>query len=189
MSRSCADLALTRRTLCAGLALAAVPARAQDAADFKGFLETLWPAARARGVSRTTFSGAMAGLTPDPALMGTGVKQAEFERTIKAYIEDAVTAGRVTRGRAAAQRWRGELAAIETRFGVPAELVLAIWGLETDFGRVHGDKDVVRSISTLAFAIGERVAIRRRKIRRHLIIMGLTARMTARDEIARNNWN
>jgi len=44
-------------------------------------------------------------------------------------------------------------------------------------------------ISTLAFAIGERVAIRRRKIRRHLIIMGLTARMTARDEIARNNWN
>ena len=152
MSRSCADLALTRRALCAGLVLAAVPARAQDASDFKDFLEALWPAAKARGVSRATFSGALAGLTPDPALMGTGVKQAEFERTIKAYIEDAVTAGRVARGREAAQRWRGELASIEKRFGVPSELVLAIWGMETDFGRVHGDRDVVRSIATLAFA-------------------------------------
>ena len=152
MSRSCADLALTRRALCASLALVAIPARAQGSADFKDFLETLWPLAKARGVSRTTFLGAVAGLTPDPALMGTGVKQAEFERTIKAYIEDAVTAGRVMRGREAAQRWRGELASIEKRFGVPAELVMAIWGMETDFGRVHGEKDVVRSIATLAFA-------------------------------------
>ena len=44
-------------------------------------------------------------------------------------------------------------------------------------------------ISTAAFAIGERVAIRRRKIRRHLIIMGLTAHLDARNEEARNNWN
>jgi len=44
-------------------------------------------------------------------------------------------------------------------------------------------------ISTFAFCVGERVAIRRRKIRRHLIIMGLTARLAERDEIARNNWN
>ena len=104
MSRSCADLALTRRALCAGLGLSAVPAWAQDASDFKDFLETLWPAAKARGISRATFTGAVAGLTPDPALMGTGVRQAEFERTIKAYIEDAVTAGRVTRGREAGAR-------------------------------------------------------------------------------------
>jgi len=152
MSRSCAEIRLTRRALCVGLALAAVPARAQGSADFKNFLETLWPAASARGVSRSTFTGAVAGLTPDPALMGTGVKQAEFERTIKAYIEDAVTAGRVMRGREAAQCWREELASIEKRFGVPSELVLAIWGMETDFGRVHGEKDVVRSIATLAFA-------------------------------------
>ena len=152
MSRSCADAPLTRRALCVGLALIALPAWAQDGSDFAAFLETLWPATKARGVSRATFAGAVAGLTPDPALMGTGVKQAEFERTIKAYIEDAVTAGRVTRGREAAQRWRVELAAIEARFGVPAELILAIWGMETDFGRVHGSKDVVRSIASLAFA-------------------------------------
>jgi hypothetical protein len=44
-------------------------------------------------------------------------------------------------------------------------------------------------ISTAAFAIGERVAIRRRKIRRHLLIMGLTARIDERNENARNNWN
>ena len=44
-------------------------------------------------------------------------------------------------------------------------------------------------ISTFAFCVGEQVAIRRRKIRRQLIIMGLTARMAARDENERNNWN
>ena len=152
MSRSCADWALTRRALCAGLAFTAIPARAQDGSDFNDFLEALWSAARARGVSRTTFAQALEGLTPDPALMGAGMKQAEFERSIKTYIEDTVTAGRVTRGREAAQRWRGELAAIEKRFGVPSEIVLAIWGMETDFGRVHGEKDVLRSIATLAFA-------------------------------------
>jgi len=152
MSRSCADARLTRRALCAALALIAVPARAQEAGDFAAFLETLWPAARAQGVSRTTFSRAVAGLAPDPKLMGTGVPQAEFERTIKAYMDDAVTAGRVARGREAAQRWRAELAAIEDRYGVPSQIILAVWGMETDFGRVHGEKDVVRSIATLAYA-------------------------------------
>ncbi len=152
MFPSSAKAPLTRRALCAGLALIAVPAWAQDDADFAAFLESLWPAAKARGVSRATFAGAVAGLTPDPTLMGTGVKQAEFERTIKAYIDDAVTEGRVTRGREAAQRWRAELGVIEARFGVPAEVVLAIWGMESDFGRIHGGKDVVRSIATLAFA-------------------------------------
>ena len=44
-------------------------------------------------------------------------------------------------------------------------------------------------ISTFAFCVGERVAIRRRKIRRELIIMGLTARLDARNETERNNWN
>lgn len=44
-------------------------------------------------------------------------------------------------------------------------------------------------ISTFAFCVGERIAIRRRKIRRQLVIMGLTARLTARDEKARDNWN
>ena len=147
-----ADAPLTRRALCAGLALLAAPAHAQDDADFIAFLESLWPAAKARGVARATFVRAVAGLTPDPGLMGTGVRQAEFERSIKAYIEDAVTAARVARGREAARRWRAELGDIERRFGVPSELVLAIWGMESDFGRVHGDKDVVRSVATLAFA-------------------------------------
>jgi membrane-bound lytic murein transglycosylase B len=73
MFPSSAEAPLTRRALCAGLALLAVPAWAQDDADFAAFLESLWPAAKARGVSRATFAGAVAGLTPDPTLMVTGV--------------------------------------------------------------------------------------------------------------------
>ena len=65
-----------------GLALAS-PALAQAMdARFAAFLPTLWPFAQKRGVSRATFEAGIAGLTPDPALLGSGTKQAEFERTI-----------------------------------------------------------------------------------------------------------
>ena len=143
-----------RRALLVSMGLALVgPALAQAMdARFAAFLPTLWPFAQKRGVSRATFETGIAGLNPDPALLGSGTKQAEFERTIKAYLDDAVSAGRISRGREAATRWATELAQVERRFGVPKEIVLALWGMETDFGRVHGSKDVLRSLATLAFA-------------------------------------
>ena len=119
---------------------------------FLGFLKGLWPRADAHGVSRATFDSAIAGLTPDPALMGTGTKQAEFERTIKDYLDGAVSTGRVSRGRAAAGRYATELREVERRYGVPKEIVLAVWGMETDFGQAHGEKDVLRSLASLAYA-------------------------------------
>ena len=144
----------TRRTLLAGLTLALtpLPASAQENPRFRAFLESLRSLATAQGVSGATFDQAISGLTPDPVLMGTGVRQAEFERTIKAYLDDAVSAGRVARGREASQRWRTELSAISKRTGIPAEIILALWGMETDFGRAHGERDVVRSLATLAYA-------------------------------------
>ena len=74
----------TRRTLLAGLTLALtpLPASAQENPRFRAFLESLRSLATAQGVSGATFDQAISGLTPDPVLMGTGVRQAEFERTI-----------------------------------------------------------------------------------------------------------
>jgi membrane-bound lytic murein transglycosylase B len=86
-------------------------------------------------------------------LLGGGARQSEFERTIKAYIDDAVSNGRATHGREARARWSAELSRIERAEGVPAEIILAVWGMETDFGRSSaGDRDVIRSLSTLAYA-------------------------------------
>ena len=150
----------TRRAVLAALLapfFAPGPARAAAAAAtmaFDVFLESLWPAARGQSVSRTTFDRAIAGLAPDP-LLSAPVRQAEFERTISAYLDDAVTSARIGRGREALQRWRTELTTVASRTGVPAEIILALWGMESDFGRTLGDRDVIRSIATLAYVRDE----------------------------------
>ncbi len=148
--------ALSRRHALA-FAVATLAPRAASAAGagFGAYLDSLWPRVREQGVSRATFDAALSDLAPDPALMGAGARQSEFERTIKAYIDDAISAGRVGRGQAARTRWSDALTRIERKEGVPAEIILAVWGMETDFGKASaGDKDVIRSLATLAFAQG-----------------------------------
>jgi membrane-bound lytic murein transglycosylase B len=134
------------------------PALAQQASavapapsDFRRFVEGLWPRARDAGVSRATFDGVLATLTLDTSLAAIGSKQPEFERPLKAYLATAASPARATRAQAVAAPWAGVLAEVERRYGVPREVVVAIWGMETDFGRDHGDRDVLRSLAGLAF--------------------------------------
>jgi membrane-bound lytic murein transglycosylase B len=122
-----------------------------EESTFRAFLETLWPQARARGVSRATFDRAFAGLTEDLSVPSAVGQQPEFERLLSAYFIEAVSAKRITCGQALARQYRSELTSIERRYGVPRAILLAAWGMESDFGRVRGDKDVIRSLATLAF--------------------------------------
>jgi membrane-bound lytic murein transglycosylase B len=122
-----------------------------DENAFHAFLETLWPQAMARGISRATFDRVFAGLTEDSSVPVAVGKQPEFERLLSAYFEEAVSAQRIARGRALAGQYATELADIEGRYGVPRAILLAAWGMESDYGRERGDKDVIRSLATLAF--------------------------------------
>ena len=91
----------------------------------------------------------MAGLTPDPRVTSRDSRQPEFSQPISAYLAGAVSNGAV----AAGVRRRGEIPqfdAIEQRFGVPREILLAIWSRESGFGAIQGDFDVVRSMASLA---------------------------------------
>ena len=119
--------------------------------DFARFIASLWPRAQARGVSRATFDAAFAGVTPDPAVAANASRQPEFDKPLQAYVEAAVTAPRLRQGTDALARWRAELARIEAVSGVPREIVVAVWGMETDFGADKGSKYVIRSLATLAF--------------------------------------
>jgi lytic murein transglycosylase len=119
--------------------------------DFAGFIESLWPLAQARGVSRATFDMAFAGVTPDPAVAANARRQPEFDKPLQAYVEAAVTAPRLRQGGDALTRWSAELARIEAVTGVPRQIVIAVWGMETDFGADTGSKYVIRSLATLAF--------------------------------------
>lgn len=117
---------------------------------FAGFVQKLWPLAQARGVSRKTFDLAFAGVTPDPSLLALTRKQSEFVAPIWSYLDSAVGGSRISRGREAATRHAGILSQIEARYGVPGEIVLGIWGMETNYGSFTGNKDTIRSLATLA---------------------------------------
>lgn len=134
------------------------PARAQmpkpearpSAPGFDGFLKTLWPMAQARGISRKTFDLAFQGVTPDPSIVTLTRKQSEFVAPIWSYLNSAVGGSRISRGREMLQAQAGVLAQAESRYGVPKEIILGIWGMETNYGSFKGDKDVIRSLATLA---------------------------------------
>jgi lytic murein transglycosylase len=153
---SAALLIATSLSAPAALAQGAAPASsaasapAAETAAFQRFLQSLWPLAQARGVSRATFDSTMRGITPDPSIIALTKKQSEFVAPIWSYLNGAVNGQRINRGRSIASSSQAALASIERTYGVPSEIVLAIWGMETNFGSFKGDKDVIRSLATLA---------------------------------------
>jgi lytic murein transglycosylase len=145
------------------LALLPLPARAADA-GFTQFISSLWPEAQAAGVSRATFDTETRGLEPDyklpdlilPGRPATGApSQAEFVQVPADYIKEASIAQLAEEGQRLMVKYRAPLSAIEARFGVPASILLAIWGRETDFGRYTLPYDAVRVVATQAY-VGRR---------------------------------
>ncbi len=154
-------MSLTRRALGFGLAASLVqPHSAAADPAFAGFLETLRPLAEAKGVRRATFDAVTAGLAPDPSLPRTAGGQPEFDRPLQAYFAEAVSAGRIAQGRRLAAAEAAVLSGIEGRFGVPGEILLAAWAMESDFGRARGTRDIVRSLATQAFTRPDRPLFR-----------------------------
>jgi lytic murein transglycosylase len=156
-----------RRIFVAGLMLLALvpnsPARAADA-GFTQFIASLWPEAQAAGVSRATFDTETRGLEPDyklpdlilPGRPATGApSQAEFVQVPADYIKEASIGRLAEEGQRLMAKYRPALTAIEARFGVPASVVLAIWGRETDYGRYTLPYDAVRVMATQAY-VGRR---------------------------------
>jgi membrane-bound lytic murein transglycosylase B len=100
-----------------------------------------WPA----DVLRQEF----AGLTPEPRVLELDGRQPEFSKPVSDYVKGAVSAERV----ATARRKRSELTwlpRVEARFGVPGEVLIGIWAMESNFGVIQGDFDVLRALATLA---------------------------------------
>jgi lytic murein transglycosylase len=144
----------------AGMLFLAAPARSAPDQAFSRWLESLWPQAQSKGVSRKTFSAAIHGLEPDltlPDLDLPGRKgqpqreQAEFIQTPADYIRDALIARLAERGKKLAAEHRVTLAAIEQRFGVPPSMILAIWGRETAYGGHKLPHNAIRVLATQGY--------------------------------------
>ena len=109
------------------------------------------PRALARGVSGATFDRAFAGAGFLPDVIERDRNQTEFTRTTEDYLAIAASDERVSKGRAALARYSGVLSAIEARYGVEPQVVVAVWGLESRYGERQGTVPVISALSTLAF--------------------------------------
>jgi lytic murein transglycosylase len=153
---------LAAAALAVALVVPASTSRVLAAPDpgFTRWLDGLWPQAQAMGVSRATFTAAIHGLEPDLTLPdldipGRGAKpppgQAEFVQTPADYIKEANIARLAEQGKKLAAEHRAALAAIEQRFGVPPNVLLAIWGRETAFGGYRLPKNAIVVLATQAY--------------------------------------
>lgn len=117
-----------------------------DAAGFEGWKQGFLN--RHGGQRRAQYEAQLAGLTPNADVIRLDGNQPEFSRPAGAYVQNAVSPSRIAQGR---QRTDAVPWAVTQRFGVPAEILVAIWAQESAFGAVQGDFDVIRSLATLAY--------------------------------------
>lgn len=120
--------------------------------DFNGFIASMAQEAQAAGVSSSVTSAALGGVTPDPAVLAFDRRQRyTFNKTFEQYVSTRVGPGRINGGRAMLQRHAALLSRVEQKFGVPRYILVAIWGLESDFGKGDtGKLPVIRTLATLA---------------------------------------
>ena len=105
----------------------------------------------AAGIDPQLFDRAFAGITLDPKVIAADSSQPEFSRPIWEYIDGAVSTPRVAQGRLLKAQHRPTLKAIRSAYAVDHEVLIAIWGLESNFGSNIGNNNVIRSLATLAY--------------------------------------
>jgi membrane-bound lytic murein transglycosylase B len=125
------------------------------AAEFGSCIEAMWPDAARRGVTREDFERFTAGLTPDLSIMDKLDAQPEFTKAPWDYLDFLVSDERIARGRELLAQYAPTFAAVERAYGVDRTIIAAIWGVESNYGTLGGDRPVVRSTATLA-CVGRR---------------------------------
>ncbi len=126
-------------------------ASAGDEAGLQNFVQSFRSRAVASGVSPATYDRAMRIARYNPEVIRLDRKQAEFSRPVWLYLDSAVSDVRITTGRQKAAQLSGTLSQIEARYGVPREIVLAVWGMESNFGANRGKMQIIPSLATLAY--------------------------------------
>ena len=150
---------LRRAFLASAVSLVAAPepyAPVAGPGDFGAWISGYRGRALSRGLSTATVDAALAGLSPDPRVLALDSRQPEFSKPVSDYITSTVGASRVALGRSKLEGVAPRLSPA-ARQGVPAELLAGVWGVESGYGALQGDFDVVRSLATQA-AGGRRAA-------------------------------
>lgn len=136
--------------LAALLLVQAVPARAQDQ-SFAAFTAELWTDAQAKAITRATFDTALKGVTPDQRVIAATKRQPEYGKPVGDYVNAIVSNRRIADAQLKAREWVKTFDDVEKKFEVERWVLLALWGMESDFGTEKDRWDVFRSLATLAY--------------------------------------
>src|ERR1700724_175286 len=154
------------------------------AANLPNCVAGLWPLAARRGVPRALFDTHVAGLTPELHIMDLLDSQPEFSKPVWDYLDLLVSDERIQKGRAILARHRAVFDEVEKAYGVDRHFIVAIWGIESDYGTQIGERSVLRSTATLA-CIGRRQDYFRDEF---LSALEILARGDVRPEHLKGSW-
>jgi membrane-bound lytic murein transglycosylase B len=127
------------------------------ASDFQTWLSAFRGKAAEAGISQATINLALTGIQPLPRVIALDKKQPEKKITFAQYKKNVVNAQRIQQGRELMQTHAPALKQVETQYGVAPQYIVALWGIETNFGGNTGGFKVIDSLATLAWE-GRRAA-------------------------------
>ena len=136
-----------------GLAISATGAQAAvpcGASNFQSWLDEFKAEAASKGISQATIASSLNGITLDQSVLSRDHSQKVFDQTFEQFSGRMVPP-RLTRGSNMLKQYGSVLSRVEDTYGVPGEVLVAIWGLETDFGVNIGKFPTLRSLATLAY--------------------------------------
>jgi lytic murein transglycosylase len=141
-------------TACCLLLLGCLSASAQAAApcggDFGAWLQGVKTEAAAQGISQRAIQSALGGITYDPAVIARDHAQGVFRQSFEQFSGRMIPP-RLARGAKLLAQYGATFSRIEQQFGVPGAVIVAIWGLETDYGADNGNFPTIRSLASLAY--------------------------------------
>jgi membrane-bound lytic murein transglycosylase B len=156
----------TRRRLLAtscALAVSASPGAGSAAEGFPTWLRAFRAEAVRAGIARSTLERAFDGVEPIPRVIELDRKQPESRMSFAEYRGRVVSDARIRRGRELRRQHAAELVKVRDRYGVPAEIVVALWGVESGYGEHRGKFRVVDALATLAWE-GRRASFFRKEL-------------------------
>jgi membrane-bound lytic murein transglycosylase B len=118
---------------------------------FDAFLAEARKTALAQGITAQTFDAATAGIAPISSIAAMNANQPEFSKPVWSYLDSAVSARRIADAKLMLARYGDVLTRIQTSSGVPKEILVAIWGMETDYGSDSGGFNMFSALATLAY--------------------------------------
>lgn len=123
----------------------------KNASGFGSWLEQFKSTAVAQGISRGTVNRALSGITYNRRVIQLDRGQRSFKLSFEKFYARRVSNAMIKKGRRLIKQYGSTLSRIEKRYGVPAPVIISIWGLETGYGRNSGNFSILRSLATLAY--------------------------------------